>query len=80
MNEEWKQDKFVHSVTDKSGKQMWFRLKPARENPDKTPIIIIENATAICLFISLPLVGIMFHYVFRLSMCVSRWAVILDFL
>ena len=41
MNEEWKQDDFVHHVSNQSGKKMWFRLKPARESPDKAPIYLI---------------------------------------
>jgi len=41
MSEEWKEDELVHFVTDENGKKMWFRLKPARENPEKAPIYLI---------------------------------------
>lgn len=41
MQEEWKNDDFVHFVEDESGKQMWFRLRPALESPEKSPIFLI---------------------------------------
>lgn len=41
MEEDWKEDDFVHSVSIDNGKTMWFRLKPARENPEKAPIYLI---------------------------------------
>jgi len=41
MGEEWKEDELVHFVTDENGKKMWFRLKPARENPEQAPIYLI---------------------------------------
>ena len=33
MSDEWKESELVHCVTDENGKEMWFRLKPARQDP-----------------------------------------------
>ena len=41
MDSKWKEDDFVHCVTDDSGKEMWFRLKPARQSPHNAPIYLI---------------------------------------
>jgi hypothetical protein len=40
MNDEWKSDEFVHYV-EKNGAKMWFRLKPAKENPSNAPLYLI---------------------------------------
>ena len=40
MSEEWKSDEFVHYV-EKNGTKMWFRLKPAKENPSNAPLYLI---------------------------------------
>ena len=41
MNDDWKEDTFVHYVSNDDGKKMWFRLKPAREGSEKAPIYLI---------------------------------------
>ena len=41
MDEDWKENDFVHCVSNDDGKTMWFRLKPARENPGQAPIYLI---------------------------------------
>ena len=41
MSDEWKESEFVHCVTDENGKEMWFRLKPARQDPANSPIYLI---------------------------------------
>jgi len=41
MSEEWKKDPKVHSVTNDIGKRMWFRLSPAKINPESAPIFLI---------------------------------------
>jgi len=41
MNDDWKEDTFVHYVSNDDGKKMWFRLKPAREDSEKAPIYLI---------------------------------------
>ena len=41
MSEEWKEDKKVHFVTNDFGKSMWFRLSPAKINPESAPIFLI---------------------------------------
>ena len=41
MSEEWKSDPKVHFVTNPDGKQMWFRLCPAKVNPESAPIYLI---------------------------------------
>ena len=41
MSDEWKESEFVHCVTDENGKEMWFRLSPARINPEKAPIFLL---------------------------------------
>ena len=41
LDEEWKSDSKVHFVTSPEGKQMWFRLSPAKVNPESAPIYLI---------------------------------------
>lgn len=41
MSDEWKESELVHCVTDENGKEMWFRLSPARINPEKAPIFLL---------------------------------------
>jgi hypothetical protein len=41
MSDDWKEDSSIHSVIDEDGKQMWFRLNPARESPESAPIFLI---------------------------------------
>ena len=39
--EEWKNDSLVHSISDATGKSMWFRLSPAKNNPQDAPFFLI---------------------------------------
>ena len=41
LEEEWKSDPKVHFVTGSEGKKMWFRLSPAKVNPESAPIYLI---------------------------------------
>lgn len=41
MNDEWKKHPSVHLVKDDSGREMWFRLNPAKDMPEKAPIYLI---------------------------------------
>lgn len=41
MDSDWKDDDLVHCVTDDSGKEMWFRLAPARQSPRDAPIYLV---------------------------------------
>ena len=36
----------VHCVTDENGKEMWFRLKPARQDPANSPIYLKKQTEA----------------------------------
>jgi len=41
VDEDWKENDFVHCVSNENGKEMWFRLSPARVNPEKAPIFLL---------------------------------------
>tara|TARA_B100002052_G_C15780317_1_gene551270 strand:+ start:90 stop:860 length:771 start_codon:yes stop_codon:yes gene_type:complete len=40
-DDEWKNDPLVHSISDEMGKTMWFRLSPAKNNPQNAPFFLI---------------------------------------
>jgi len=41
MNLEWRDDEFIHCVTNDDGKEMWFRVKPALQDPHDAPIFLV---------------------------------------